>query len=152
MCFHSNPKEGQCQGMFKLLYNCAHFTCQQGYAQNRPSQASSVHELRTSRCTVGVQRGRGTRDQIANICWTMEKIRQFQRNIYCFFNHMKAFDCLDQTSSKILKEMRIPDHLTCLLRNLYAGKEATVRTRYGTVVWFKWKRSITRQFTVILLI
>ena len=79
---------------------------------------------------VGFRKGRGTRDQIANILWIMEKAREFQKNIYlCFINYAKAFDCVDHKKLwKILKEMGIPDHLTCLLRNLYAGQEATVRT------------------------
>ena len=78
----------------------------------------------------GFRKGRGTRDQIANICWIMEKAREFQKNIYfCFIDYSKAFDCVDHKKLwKILKEMGIPDHLACLLRNLYAGQEATVRT------------------------
>ena len=76
---------------------------------------------------------RGTRDQIANICWNIEKARESQENIYfCFIDYAKAFDCVDQSKlGKILKEMGTPDHLTCLLRNLYAGQEATVRTGHG---------------------
>ena len=76
------------------------------------------------------RKGRGTRDQIGNSCWIMEKAREFQKNIYfCFIDYAKAFDCVDHnTLWKIMKEMGIPDHLTCLLRNLYAGQEATVRT------------------------
>ena len=82
----------------------------------------------------GFQKGRGTRDQIANIRWIMEKAREFQKNIYfCFIDYAKAFDCVDHKKLwKILKEMGIPDYLTCLLRNLYAGQEATVRTGHGT--------------------
>ena len=82
----------------------------------------------------GFRKGRGTRDQIANICWIIEKAREFQINIYfCFVNYAKAFDCVDHNKLwKILKQMGIPDHLTCLLRNLYAGQEATVRTGHGT--------------------
>ena len=82
----------------------------------------------------GFRKGRGTRDQIANICWIIEKAREFQKNIYfCFIDYAKVFDCVDHHKlRKILKEMRIPDHLTCLLRNLYAGQEATVRTGHGT--------------------
>ena len=77
---------------------------------------------------------KGTRDQIANICWIMEKAREFQKNIYfCFIDHNKGFDSVDPSRLwKILKEMGIPDHLTCLLRNVYAGQEATVRTGHGT--------------------
>ena len=78
-------------------------------------------------------------DQIANICWIIEKEREFQKNIYfCFIDYAKAFDCVDHNKlQKILKEMGIPDHLTCLLRNLYAGQEATVRTGHGTRDWFQ---------------
>ena len=87
----------------------------------------------------GFRKGRGTRDQIANIRWIMEKARQFQKNIYfCFIDYAKAFDCVDHNKLwKILKEMGIPDHLSCLLRNLYAGQEATVRTGHGTTDWFQ---------------
>ena len=79
------------------------------------------------------------RDQIANICWIIEKAREFQKHIYfCFIDYAKAFDCVDHNKLwKILKEMWIPDHLTCLLRNLYAGQEATVRTGHGTTDWFQ---------------
>ena len=82
----------------------------------------------------GFRKGRGTRDQIANICWIMEKAREIQKIIYfCFIDYVKAFDCGDHNKLwKILKEMGIPDHLTCLLRNLYADQEATVRTGHGT--------------------
>ena len=87
----------------------------------------------------GFRKGRETRDQIANILWIMEKASEFQKNIYfCFIDYAKAFDCVDHNKLwKILKEMGIPDHLTCLLRNLYAGQEATVRTRHGTTDWFQ---------------
>ena len=82
----------------------------------------------------GFRKGRETRDQIANIRWIMEKAREFQKNIYfCFIDYVKAFDCVDHNKLwEILKEMGIPDHLTCLLRNLYAGQEATVKTGHGT--------------------
>ena len=88
---------------------------------------------------VGFRKGRGTRDQIANICWIIEKAREFQKNIYfCFIDDAKAFDFVDHNKMwKILKEMSIPDHLTYLLGNLYAGQEATVRTRHGTTDWFQ---------------
>ena len=87
----------------------------------------------------GFRKGRGTRDQIANICWIMEKGRVFQKNIYfCFIDYAKAFDCMDHKKLwKILKEMGIQEHLTCLLRNLYAGQEATVRTGHGTTDCFQ---------------
>ena len=87
----------------------------------------------------GFRKGRGTRDQIANIHWIIEKAREFQKNIYfCFIDYAKAFGCVDHNKPwKILKEMGIPDHLTCLLRNLYAGQEATVRTGHGRTDWFQ---------------
>ena len=87
----------------------------------------------------GFRKGRGTRDQIANICWIIEKAREFQKNIYfCFIVYAKAFDCVDHNKLwKILKEMGTTDHLTCLLKNLYAGQEATVRTGHGTTDWFQ---------------
>ena len=87
----------------------------------------------------GFRIGRGTRDQIANIHWIIKIASEFQKNIYfCFIDYDKAFDCVDHNKLwKILKEMGIPDHLTCLLRNLYAGQEATDRTRYGTRDWFQ---------------
>ena len=83
----------------------------------------------------GFRKGRGTRDQIANIRWIMEKTREFQKKIdFCFIEYGKAFDCVDHNKlRKILKEMGIPDHLTCLLRNLYADQEATIRTGNGTI-------------------
>ena len=87
----------------------------------------------------GFRKGRGTRDQIANIHWIMEKAREFQKNNYfCFIDYPKAFDCVDHNKLwKILKETEIQDHLTYLLRNLYAGQEATVRTGHGTTDWFQ---------------
>ena len=87
----------------------------------------------------GFRKGRGTRDQIANICWIMEKAREFQKNIcFCFIDYAKAFDCVTHNKLwKILKEVGIQDNLTCLLRNLYAGQEATVGTGHGTTDWFQ---------------
>ena len=87
----------------------------------------------------GFRKGRGTRDQNADIHWIIEKAGEFQKNIYfCFIDYAKAFDCVDHNKLwKILKEMGIPDHLTCLLRNRYTGQEATVRTGHGTTDWFQ---------------
>ena len=92
----------------------------------------------------GFRKGKGTRDQIANIHWIMEKAREFQKNIYfCFIDYAKAFDCVHHNKLwEILKEMGIPDHLTCLLRNLYAGQEATVRTGCGTTDWFQIEKAV----------
>ena len=87
----------------------------------------------------GFSKGRGTRDQIANICWMIKKAREFQKNIYfCIIDYVKAFDCVDHNKLwKIVKEMGIPDQMTYLLRNLYADQEATVRTGHGTTDWFQ---------------
>ena len=92
----------------------------------------------------GFRKDRWTGDQIANICWIIEKAREFQKNIYfCFIYYAKPFDCVDHNKLwKILKEMGIPDHLTCLLRNLYAGQEATVRTGHGTTNWFQIEKGV----------
>ena len=94
----------------------------------------------------GFRKGRGTRDQIANMCWIIKKAREFQKNIYfCFIDYAKAFDCVDQNKLwKILQEMGIPDHLTCLLRKLYAGQEATVRTGHGTTDWFQIGKGVSQ--------
>ena len=103
----------------------------------------------------GFRKGRGTRDQIANISWIMEKAREFQKNMYlCFLDYAKAFDCVDHNKLwKILKEMGIPDHLTSLLRNLYADQGATVTTGHGTTDWFQiGERSTSRLYIVTLLI
>ena len=92
----------------------------------------------------GFGKGRGTRDQIANICWIIEKAREFQRKIYfCFIDYAKAFDCVDHNKLwKILKEMGIPDHLICLLKNLYAGQEPKVRTGHETTDWFQIRKGV----------
>ena len=95
------------------------------------------HEIQDAQ--VGFRKGRGTRDQIANICWIIKKARELQENIYfCFIDNAKDFDCVGHNELwRILKEMGIPDHLTYLLRKLYAGQEATVRTGHGTTDWFQ---------------
>ena len=92
----------------------------------------------------GFRKGRRTRDQIANICWIIEKAKALQKNIcFCFIDYAKAFDCVDQNKLwKILEEMGIPDHLTCLLRNLYAGQKATVRTGHGTTDWLQIRKGV----------
>ena len=103
----------------------------------------------------GFKKGRGTRNQIANIHWIIEKAGEFQKKIYfCFIDCAKAFDCVDQNKLwKILQEMGIPDHLTCLLRNLYAGQEGTVRTEQGTTDWFQIRKmSTSRLYIATLLI
>ena len=102
----------------------------------------------------GFRKGRGTRDQIANIHWIIEKAKEFQENIYfCFIDYDKAFDCVAHNKLwKILKEMGIPDHLTCLLRSLYAGQEATVKTGHATTGLVpNQERSMSRLYIVTLL-
>ena len=125
--FHSNPKERQCQIMLKLPHNCINLMLkilQARLQQYMNLELSDVH--------AGIRKGRGTRDQIVRICWIIKKAREFPKNI-CF-----CFDCVDHKKMwKILKEMGIPDHLTCLLRNLYAGQEITVRTGHRTTHWFQ---------------
>ena len=103
----------------------------------------------------GFRKGRGTRDKIVNIHWIIEKAIEPQKNIYfCFIGYTKAFDCMDHNKLwKILKDTGIPDHLTCLLRNLCTGQEATVRTGHGTMDWFQiWERSMSRLYIVTLLV
>jgi len=125
--FHSNSKEWQCQRMFKLSHNAliSHTSKIMLKILQVRLQQYMNHELPDVQA--GFRKGRGTRDQIANIRLIIEKAREFQKNIYfCFIDYANAFDCVDHNKLwKILKEMRIPDHLTCLLRNLYAGQEAT---------------------------
>ena len=98
----------------------------------------------------GFRKGRGNRDQIANICWIIEKAREFQKNIYFYsIAYAKAFDCVDHNKLwKILKEMQIPDHLICLLKNLYAGQKATVRTGHGTTDWFQRGKGVRQSYVL----
>ena len=132
--FHSNPKERQCQRMFKLPHNALMSQTSKVMLKILQHMNWEIPDVQA-----GFRKGRGTRDQIANIHWITEKVREFQKNIYfCFIDYSKAFDCVDHNKLwKILQEMGIPSHLTCLLRNLYAGQEATVRTRHGTTDWFQ---------------
>ena len=126
--FHSNPKERQCQRMLKQLQISSHTSKVMLKILQARLQQYMNHELPDVQA--GFRKGRGTRDQIANISWIIKKAREFQKNIYfCFIDYAKAFDCVDHNKLwKILQETGIPDYLTCLLRNLYAGQEATVRT------------------------
>ena len=142
--FHSSPKEGQCQRMFKdrtvalishaskVMLKILQVRLQQYVNQELPDVQAEF------------RKGRGTRDQIANIGWIIEKVREFQKNIsLCFIDYAKAFDCVGHNKLwKILKEMGIADYLTCLLRNLYAGQEATVRTGHGTKDWFQTRKGV----------
>ena len=136
--FHSNPKERQCQRMLKLLHNCTHPHASKVMLKILQARLQRYVNRELPDVQAGFRKGIGIRDQIANIRWIMEKAKEFQRNIYfCFIDYAKAFDCVDHNKLWIiLKEMEIPDHLTCLLRNLYAGQEATVRTGHGTTDCF----------------
>ena len=121
--FHSNPKAGQCQRMFKLMHNFTHLTGAHSNAQNSPSEASKYlnHELPDVQASF--RKGRRIWDEIATVHWIIEKATEFQKiTNFWFIDYAKAFDCVDHyTLWKILKVMGIPDHLTCLLRNLYTG-------------------------------
>ena len=137
--FHSNPKEKQCQRM--LNYHTIALISHASKVMLKILQARLQQYVNCELPDIqaGFRKGRRTRDQIANIRWIMEKAREFQKNIYfCFIDYAKAFDCVDHKKLwKILRETGIPDHLTCLLRNLYAGQEGTVRTGHGTTDWFQ---------------
>ena len=124
--------------MLKLPHNCTHLTSKVMLKVLQVMVQQHVnHELPDVQA--GFRKSRGTRDQIVNICWIIEKAREFQKSIYfCFIGYAKAFDCVDHdTLWKILKKMGIPDRLTCLLRELYAGQEATVKTGQETTDWFQ---------------
>ena len=141
--FHSNFKEGQCQRMFKLPHNCTHFTYSKVMLKILQAMLQEYMDRELPDVQTGFRKGRETRDQIANIPWVIEKAREFQKNYFCFIDYAEAFDFVDHNKLwKIFKEMGIPDHLTCLLQNLYAGQEATVRTRHGTTDWFKTGKGI----------
>ena len=129
--FHSNPKERQCQRIPKLLHNILHAS--KIMLKILQARIQQYVNCELPDVQAGIRKGRGTRDQIASNHWIIEKAREFQKNIYfCFIDYVKAFDYVDHNKLwKILKEMGIPDPLTCLLRNLYAGQEATVRTEHG---------------------
>ena len=137
---HSNPKERQCQRMLKLPHNFALIShASKLMFKILQARLQQYGNREIPDVQAGFRKRRGTRDQIANIRWIIEKAREFQKNIYfCFIDYAKGFDCVDHNKLwKILKERGIPDYLTCLLRNLYAGQEATVRTGHGTTDWFQ---------------
>ena len=148
LSFHSNSKEGnakECSNYCTVALISHASKVMLKILQARLQQYVN-HELPDVQA--GFRKGRGTRDQIANIRWIMEKAREFQKNIYfCFTDYGKAFDCVDHNKLwKILKEMGIPDHLTWLLRNLYGGQEATVRTGHGTTDWFQIGKGVHRGY------
>ena len=129
--FHFSSKERQCQRMLKQ-HNCTHLISHASKVMLKIPQARCHMNRELPDVQDRFRKGRGTRDQIANIHWIIEKEREFQKNFFNFIDYTEAFDCVDHSKLKILQEMGISDHLTCLLRNLYAGQEATVRTGHGT--------------------
>ena len=137
--FHSNPKERQCQKCSN--YHTIALISHASKVMLKILQARLQQYMNCELPDVqaGFRKGRGTRDQTANTCWIIEKAREFQKNIYfCFIDYVKAFDCVDHNNLwKILQELGKADNLTWLLRNLYAGHEATVRTGHGTTDWFQ---------------
>ena len=132
--FHSNPKESSNYCTIALISHASKLMLKILQARLQQYVNQEIPDVQA-----GFRKGTGTRDQIANICWITKKTREFQKNIYfCFIDYSKAFGCVDHNKLwKILKEMGIPDQLTCLLRNLYAGQEGIVRTGHGTMDWFK---------------
>ena len=134
--------------MLKLLHNYIHLTCQQSNAQNSPTRLQQYMNHEIPDVQAGLRKGRGTKDQIANICWIIKKAREFQKNIYfCFIYYAKAFDCVDHHKLwKIIQEKGIPDHLTFRLRNFYAGQEATDRAGLGTTDWFQIRKGVCQGF------
>ena len=133
ICFHSNPKECSNCCTIALISHASKAMLKILQARLQQYVNCELPDVQA-----GFRKGRRTRDQIANICWIMEKARECQKNIYfCLIEYTKVFHCVDHNKLwEIVKEMVIPDHLTCLLRNLYAGQEATVRTGHGTTDWF----------------
>ena len=137
--------------MFKLPHSCTHLTCYQSNAQNSTSQASTYVNHEVPDVQAGFREGRATRAQIVNICWIIEKTREFQNKVYfCFIDYAKNFDCVDHNKLwKILQEMGIPGQFTCLLRNLYAGQEAT-ELYMESRLFANWEKSISRLYIVTL--
>ena len=137
--FHFNPKEDNAEEC--LSYCTVMLISNASKVMLKILQARLQHYMNCELSDVqaGFRKGRGTRDKIANIHWIIKKAREFQKNIYfCFIDYAKVFDCMDHNKLwKILQQMEIPDHLTCLLRNLYAGQEATVRTGHEIKDWFQ---------------
>ena len=155
--FHSNPKEGQCQRMLKLLHNCTHFTCQQGYAQNPSSQALAVHELRTSRCISWVQkRLRNQRSNCQHLLDHRESKEIPEKNTYFGFIDstltLQPLTVQNNTIWKILKEIGISNHLTYLLRNLYAGQEASQNWTGNNRLVQDWERNMSKLCIITLFI
>ena len=151
--FHFKHKERQCQRMLKLPHNCTHLTCWKVMLKILQGRLQQYMNCELPDVQAGFRKGRGTRDQISNIRWIIEKAREFQKNIcLCFIDYTKAFDCVNNNKLwKILQEMGIPDHFICLLRNLYAGQEATVRTGHGTKNCFQIGKGVWEYIVTLLI-
>ena len=136
--FHSNAKEGSNYHTIALISHASKEMFKILQARLQQYVNCELPDVQAA-----FRKGRGNRDQIANTCWIMEKAREFQKNIYfCFIDYAKAFDCVDHNKLWIiLKDMEIPDHLTCLFRNLYASRE-TVKTGHGTIDWFQIRKGV----------
>ena len=140
--------------MLKLLHNCTHLNASKVMLKILQARLQQDVKRELPDVQAGFRKGRGTRDQIGNLRWIIKKAREFQKNIYfCFIVYAKVFDCVDHNKLwKLLKEVGIADHLTCLLRNLYAGQVATVRTKHGTTDWFQIGKELHKAVYCHLLI
>ena len=121
--FHSNPKERQCQRMLRLPHSCTYLNTSKVMLKILQVRLQQYVNRELPDVQAGFRKGRGSRDQIAIICWIIDKTREFQKNIYfCFIDYAKACDCMDHNNLWKILQMGLPDHLTCLLQNLYAGQ------------------------------
>ena len=152
--FHSNLQERQCQRMFKLLYNCTHFTCQQNYAKNFSSQASAVHEPRTSRCISWIQKRLDLEPEIQlPTSGRSQKKEGHSRKTSTSSTPLKSLTVwIIENCGKFLKEMGIPDHIASLLRNLYVAQKAIVKPDMEHRLLQNWERSMSRLYIVTLLV
>ena len=148
--FHSNPEKGNAKECSKYCTVAVVSRTTKVMLKILQARLQQYVNCELPDVQAGFRNGRGTRDQIANICWIIEKTREFQKNIYfCFIDYAKAFDCVDHNKLwEILKEMRIPDHLTCLLRNLFACQKVRVRIGHGTRDWFQIRKGV-RQHCIL---
>ena len=146
--FHSNPKKGNAKECSNYCTIALILHASKVMLKILQARLQQYVNRECSDVEAGFRKDRGTRDQIANIRWIMKKAKEFQKNIcFCFIDYVKAFDCVDHNKLwKILKEMQIPGHLSCLLRNLYAGQEAKVKTGHGTTDWFQIARGVRQGY------
>ena len=152
--FLSSPKERQCQRIFKLPHNCTHLTYQQSNAQNTPSEAPTVCELRIPDVQAGFRKGRGTRDQNANVCWILEKAREFQKNIYFYFiDYTKAFDYVNHNKlQKILRDRNNRPPYLPPEKPVCRSRSNSQNQTWNNRLVQNWERSTSRLYIVTLLI